>query len=264
MAGGRRRRWPGGGGGGARSACPVLAAVARRPGALGSPRAVAPRRMTRGRRVLQQWPGSYVSERRPVACAHLVRARAVRACRAIDVRGRPAHVCPSVLCPRCARAVLSSYLDGEIARTTPPTAPAFSPARAVMLVPAPYVHVQCLLLPLLHPVRTPAMRRWRRFALCGLSCSGCAMCVPVRAGAVCLCRGFTVPSPTSSLPSRRTTGRRTTRLRKRLVAAVNTASESLVAIVCVDPLCYSRSPTPACAGPSTSQSLSSLPFAMGR
>ena len=159
MVGDRRRRWPGGGGGDARSVCPVLAAVARRPGALGSPRAVAPRRMTRGRRVLQQWPGSYVSERRPVACAHLVRARAVRACRAIDVRGRPAHVCPPVLCPRCDRAVLSSYLDGESARTTPPTAPAFLPGVSPPVRPCPArSHLVSLRLVRLRPARSRPVR----------------------------------------------------------------------------------------------------------
>ena len=63
-------------------------------------------------------------------------------------------------------------------------------ACAVMRVPAPYVPMQCLLLPLFHHVRTQAMMLLRRIALCGLLCPGCAICVLARAGVMCLCRGF--------------------------------------------------------------------------
>ena len=153
MAGGRRRRWPGGGGGGARSACPVLAATARRPGALGLPRAVALRRMTGGRH--------------PATMGRTCPSAGLWPVRTLCVLALCVHVAPSMYVaalrtfarPCCGLGVLvqfcrRTYLASESARTTPLTAPAFSPGVSTPVRPCPArLHLVQLRLVRLRPAR---------------------------------------------------------------------------------------------------------------
>ena len=225
MAGGRRRRWPGGGGGGARSACPVLAATARRPGALGLPRAVALRRMTGGRR-------------HPATMGRTCPSAGLWPVRTLCVLALCVHVAPSMYVaalrtfarPCCVLGVLvqfcrRTYLDGESDRTTPPTAPAFSsgvsppvrpyPARShlvrlrlVRLRPArsrPVRHsaiAHVCIVVRLRPARSRPVRHNAIAHVCIVRARAMRVLVAcvcaLRAGALCLCRG----SPMYTLLSR--------------------------------------------------------------
>ena len=196
MAGGRRRRWPGGGGGGARSACPVLATTARRPGALGLPRAVALRRMTGGRRhpatMGRTCPSAGLWPVRTLCvlalCVHVVPSMYVAALRTF---ARPCCVL-GVLVQFCRR----THLDSESARTTPPTAPAFSLGVSTPVRPCPArLHLVRLRLVRLRPARSRPVRPNRHHAIAHVCIVRArAMCVLVacvcalRAGALCLCR----------------------------------------------------------------------------
>ena len=115
----------------------MLAATARRPGALGLPRAVALRRMTGGRR-------------HPATMGRTCPSAGLWPVRTLCVLALCVHVAPSMYVaalrtfarPCCVLGVLvqfcrRTYLDSESARTTPPTAPAFSPGVSTPVRPCP-------------------------------------------------------------------------------------------------------------------------------
>merc|ERR1719453_674086 len=147
LARGRRRR------------CAERLSGACRPGALGLPRAVALRRMTGGRRhpatMGRMRPNAGLWPVRTLCvlalCVHVAPSMYVAALRTF---ARPCCVL-GVLVQFCRR----TYLDSESARTTPPTAPAFSPGVSTPVRPCPArSHLVRLRLVRLRPARSRPVR----------------------------------------------------------------------------------------------------------
>ena len=184
----------------------MLAATARRPGALGLPRAVALRRMTGGRR-------------HPATMGRTCPSAGLWPVRTLCVLALCVHVAPSMYVaalrtfarPCCVLGVLvqfcrRTYLDGESARTTPPTAPAFSPGVSTPVRPCPArLHLVQLRLVRLRPARSRPVRPNRHHAIahvCIVRARAMHVCIvraramrvlvacvcALRAGALCLCR----------------------------------------------------------------------------
>ena len=133
---------------------------------MGLPRAVALRRMTGGRRhpatMGRTCPSAGLWPVRTscvlALCAHVAPSMYVAALRMF---ARPCCVL-GVLVQFCRR----TYLDGESARTTPPTAPAFSPGVSTPVRPCPArLHLVQLRLVRLRPARSRPVRPIRHHAI---------------------------------------------------------------------------------------------------
>ena len=184
----------------------MLAATARRPGALGLLRAAALRRMTGGRRhpatMGRTCPSAGLWPVRTLCvlalCVHVVPSMYVAALRTF---ARPCCVL-GVLVQFCRR----THLDSESARTTPPTAPAFSLGVSTPVRPCPArLHLVRLRLVRLRPARSRPVRpnrhhaiahvyivRARAMHVCIVRARAMRVLVAcvcaLRAGALCLCR----------------------------------------------------------------------------